>query len=166
MARARKRTRLCASKRKKCNSQECIGDEICIAKQDLVILLDASGSMRKEGFDAMKAFAANLTSKYQSEYYGAEAMKIGVVLFGNGHLIEAPDGSNIISPAIKVQSLTDDLDLVKSKIEGSLFQKGFTNMAQGLVAAKDLLEKGGRKDAQSAVLVLSDGKYSMKYQTG
>ena len=29
--------------KRKCNKQDCVGDEICIAKQDLVIALDASG---------------------------------------------------------------------------------------------------------------------------
>eukprot|EP00418_Pyrodinium_bahamense_P089268 CAMPEP_0179043630 /NCGR_PEP_ID=MMETSP0796-20121207/17263_1 /TAXON_ID=73915 /ORGANISM="Pyrodinium bahamense, Strain pbaha01" /LENGTH=47 /DNA_ID= /DNA_START= /DNA_END= /DNA_ORIENTATION= len=38
-------------------------------------------------------------------------------------------------------------------------------MAQALTAADTLLTQGGREDAQSAILVLSDGKYSMKYQT-
>lgn len=32
--------------KEKCNTQDCVGDEICIAKQDLVIALDASGSLR------------------------------------------------------------------------------------------------------------------------
>jgi len=31
-----------------CNTQPCVGDEICIANQDLVIALDGSGSLRED----------------------------------------------------------------------------------------------------------------------
>merc|ERR1719271_797884 len=34
---------------KKCNTFECNGDEICVAKQDLVMAIDSSGSLRGAG---------------------------------------------------------------------------------------------------------------------
>ena len=67
-----------------CNTEECIGDEICIAKQDLVIAIDGSGSLRTTGFDIISDFAAELVDRYKSKYFDNAAMKIGVVLFGNG----------------------------------------------------------------------------------
>merc|ERR1711879_971942 len=42
---------------------------------------------------------------------------------------------------------------------------GFTNMAQAFSMADKMLGQGGRPEAQSAVMVISDGKYSFKYQT-
>merc|ERR1719183_530577 len=45
------------------------------------------------------------------------------------------------------------------------WQRGFTNMAQGALLASHMLESSGRSDAQSAVMVLSDGRYSMQFQT-
>jgi len=150
---------------KRCNTQACVGDEICVAKQDLIIALDASGSLKEDGFAILQQFTANLTLRYRSEYFGAEAMKIGVALFGNGHLLTLPDGTTSIAPAINVQGLTNDLALVRSKISALKWARGFTNMAQGLSLADTMLSQGGRSGAQSAVLVLSDGKYSFKYQT-
>jgi len=152
--------------KEKCNTQSCVGDEICIAKQDLVIALDASGSLREKGYDIVRAFAMNLTQKYKSKYFGMPTVKMGVALFGNGHLIEMKDGSGTtIQPAINLQGLTFDLATVKDKIKETKWQRGFTNMAQAFATADTILSQGGRPDAQSAVMVISDGKFSFKYQT-
>jgi len=148
-----------------CNKQACVGDEICIAQQDLILMIDASGSLKKDGFDVMRTFAANLTKRYKAEYFGKAAMKIGIVLFGNGRLISTPEGGTSIEPAINIQGLTDDLDLVRQEIGKLKWQRGFTNMAQGFTLADTMLGQAGRAGAQSAVLVLSDGKYSFKFQT-
>merc|ERR1719389_394792 len=45
---------------RKCNSHDCRGDEVCIAKQDLVISIDSSGSLREKGFKILKDFSAGL----------------------------------------------------------------------------------------------------------
>lgn len=148
-----------------CNVQDCIGDEICVAQQDLVLLVDASGSLGNEGFQSLRSFAADLSSKYVSRYFGQPAMQLAVALFGNGHLFSQPDGTTAITPAIAVQGLTDNLDLVHKKILGLEWKRGFTNLAQGLVLADTMLSQGGREKARSAVLVLSDGKYSFRHQT-
>jgi hypothetical protein len=148
-----------------CNSQACVGDEVCIAQQDLILMVDGSGSLKKSGFDVVKNFVVNLTQKYEAEYYGRKAMKLGVALFGNGHLITAPDGSTSVQPATNVQGLTSDFDELRTKIAALTWQRGFTNMAQGFTLADTMLSQGGRPSAQSAVLVISDGKYSFKFQT-
>merc|ERR1712129_259019 len=151
----------------KCNKQACVGDEICIAKQDLVIALDASGSLREKGYETVRNFAVNLTKKYKAKYFGAPAIKMGVTLFGNGHLIELNDGSGgtTIQAAINLQPLAFDLPEVGKKIAETKWQRGFTNMAQAFSAADIMLGQGGRDEAQSAVMVISDGKFSFKYQT-
>jgi len=151
--------------KKKCNKQDCVGDEICIAKQDLIIALDASGSLKVDGYEIVKNFAANLTKRYRSKYFGSDAMKIGVALFGNGHLIPLPAGGTSITSAINLQPLSFDLKVVREKIEGTSWQRGFTNMAQAFATADTMLGQGGRPEAQSAVMVISDGKFSFKYQT-
>merc|ERR1719478_1280640 len=66
-----------------CNNQECVGDEICIAHQDLVIAVDGSGSVI-DGFTTIKNYALALVEKYRANYFGGAAMKVGVVEFGNG----------------------------------------------------------------------------------
>jgi len=151
--------------KEKCNNQDCVGDEICIAKQDLVIALDASGSLREKGYDIVRGFAVNLTKRYKSKYFGAPAIKMGVALFGNGHLIELAGGGTTIKPAINLQPLTFDLEEVGTKIKETEWQRGFTNMAQAFTTADTILGQGGRAEAQSAVMVISDGKFSFKYQT-
>merc|ERR1719195_1581106 len=149
----------------KCNKQDCVGDEICIAKQDLVIALDASGSLKEKGYEIVRGFAANLTKRYKSKYFGAPAIKMGVTLFGNGKLIEMVGGGTTIKPAINLQPLTFDLEEVGKKIKETEWQRGFTNMAQAFTTADTILGQGGRPEAQSAVMVISDGKFSFKYQT-
>merc|ERR1719262_724055 len=144
-----------------CNEQDCVGDEICIAEQDLLIAIDGSGSLRSSGFEIVRNFAANLTQRYVAEFYGESDMQVGSILFGNGHL--EPDGT--ITQAINVIDLTTDVAAVKSAIEPLTWQKGFTNLAQAFALADKMLTEGGRQSAQSAVLVLWDGKPSFQFQT-
>merc|ERR1719230_1617473 len=88
-------------------------------------------------------------------------MQVGALVFGNGHL--EPDGT--IRNALNVHDLTTDIGAVKTAIEGLTWQKGFTNLAQAFALSDKMLTEGGRSDAQSAVLVLWDGKPSFKFQT-
>jgi len=145
-----------------CNTQTCIGDEICIAQQDLVIAIDGSGSVRDNGFGVIKNFALDLLAKYRSEYFGAQKMKIGLVEFGNGIIME--DGVSV-SPAMNVHALSSDLSSVKTALEGMVQKKGFTNMAQAFALAETMYTSAGRKGAQPALLVITDGKPSFQFQT-
>jgi hypothetical protein len=149
-------------KERECNTQDCVGDEICIAKQDLVIAIDGSGSVREDGFNTLKNYALELLSKYESEYFGKSAMKVGLIEFGNGIIME--DGVTV-SPAMNVHALTSTLSDVKSAIEGMVQKKGFTNMAQAFALAETMYTSAGRKNAQSALLVITDGKPSFQFQT-
>jgi len=147
-----------------CNTHDCIGDELCVAQQDMVMLLDASGSVGKYGFETLRSFASALSGKYATRYLGQSAVRLALGLFGNGRLTSLPDGTTAISPAIAVQGLTDDGHLVQKRIASLKWQRGFTNLAQALALADTLLTQGGRQRVQSSVLILSDGKYSFKYQ--
>jgi len=148
-----------------CNTHDCIGDEICIANQDLIVNVDGSGSVNAESWNLLKNFTGELLKRYQAEYFGAEAVRIGVALFGNGMIED--DGT--ISKAILVSELVGSeagaFAAVKEAVAGMAHQKGFTNMAQGFVLAEKLLQQRGRKDAQSAVLTISDGKPSFLFET-
>jgi len=145
-----------------CNTQDCVGDEICVANQDLVIAIDGSGSVRSDGFNILRNFALDLVSKYQSEYFGAGAMKVGLVEFGNGIIM---DDRVTVSPAMNVHALTADLGAIKTSIEGMVQKKGFTNMAQAFALAETMYTSAGRKGSQSALLVITDGKPSFQFQT-
>jgi len=147
---------------KKCNSHKCVGDEICIAKQDLVIALDGSGSVRSDGFDILKEYTVALLERYQMEYFGDDAMKIGIVLFGNGVIM--PDGKTV-SPAINAQKLTSSKADLETAVKGLPFKKGFTNMAQAFAMAEDMFIKGSRRNAQQAVMLVTDGRPSFAFMT-
>jgi len=74
-----------------------------------------------------------------------------------------PDGT--ISKAILVSELVEDLAAVKTAVAGMTHQKGFTNLAQGFKLAQKLLVQRSRKDAQSAILTITDGKPSFNWET-
>jgi hypothetical protein len=150
------------AREQECNTQPCVGDEICIANQDLIIAIDGSGSVREDGFNSLKNYALDLLSKYHSQYYGAGAMKIGLIEFGNGIIM--PDGVTV-SPAMNVHTISADLNSVKGAVEGMVQKKGFTNMAQAFALAETMYTAAGRKGAQSALLVITDGKPSFQFQT-
>jgi hypothetical protein len=153
--------------KRQCNVHSCNGDEICVAKQDLVIAVDGSGSVREDGFKILKSYTTTLLKRYQTAYWGQPAMKIGIVLFGNGVLV--PDtnnpGKEIVSPAINKQSLTSDMTKVNKAVDDLPFKKGFTNMAQAFSMAEDMFIKGSRKSAQQSVMLITDGKPSFAFMT-
>jgi hypothetical protein len=145
-----------------CNTHTCKGDEICVANQDLVIAVDGSGSIREGGFKILKTWVAKLLGRYETQYWGNDAVKLAIVLFGNGVIM--PDGKSV-SPAIIRQPLTFDMAAVKTAVTDLPFKKGFTNMAQAFAAAETAFTQGSRRGSQSAVLVVTDGKPSFNFMT-
>jgi uncharacterized protein YegL len=148
--------------RRDCNEFDCNGDEICVAKQDLIIAIDASGSVREAGWEVMKGFLVKLMDRYEPEYWGDEAVQLGIVQFGNGVLAE--DGRTV-SPARNIHSLTFEHADVLEAVNGMKFKKGFTNMAQAFSMAEDMLITRSRRDAQHSVMVITDGKPSFSFMT-
>jgi len=145
-----------------CNQQACTGDEICVANQDLAIAIDGSGSIRDSGFEILKKFVETLLKRYQTMYWGSEAVKIAIVLFGNGVIM--PDGKSV-SPAILSTPLTFDMEAVQTAVKNLPFKKGFTNMAQAFSTAETAFIQGSRRGSQSAVMVVTDGKPSFNFMT-
>jgi len=145
-----------------CNEQRCTGDEVCVANQDLIIAIDGSGSIREAGFAILKNFVETLLKRYETMYWGGQAVKIGIVLFGNGVIM--PDGKSV-SPAILSSPLTFDKESVMTTVKDLPFKKGFTNMAQAFSAAETAFIQGSRRGSQSAVLVVTDGKPSFNFMT-
>lgn len=147
--------------RQLCNSQPCRGDEVCAAQQDLIIALDASGSLRQTGFELLKRLEGALASKLKTQYYGRDAMRVGAILFGQG--ARQPDGT--VAPASVVQDFTDSLTILGASIAAQTWQRGFTNLAQALTLADSMFQDKGRAYAQSSIMILTDGKYSFTYET-
>eukprot|EP00397_Hematodinium_sp_SG-2012_P015657 GEMP01015949.1.p2 GENE.GEMP01015949.1~~GEMP01015949.1.p2 ORF type:complete len:304 (+),score=80.06 GEMP01015949.1:1655-2566(+) len=157
-----------------CNTQHCMGDEECVAKIDIVVGLDGSGSVREKGFAVLKTFAAKFVSQFRgsaekgsaakgknkSKGETPAAAKVGVVQFGNGAL----DDKGNVSPAKIVQALSFDIKKTAAAIDALTWQKGFTNMAQAFSAADGIFMEG-RKNAQSVLVIITDGKPSFRFQT-
>jgi len=149
----------------KCNTQPCVGDEMCLAKMDLVVALDGSGSMRESGYDTIKVFVEEYIKLMKSKAYGRKAVRIGAVQFGQGQIIkEKGSTETTVSGAKKIVSISDDLKKVTAAIKATVWEKGFTNLAQ-VFATADTMFMSGRKKAYSQLVVFSDGKPSFKFST-
>jgi len=150
-----------------CNTEQCVGDERCIAAMDFVIALDGSGSMREKGYDILKEFAARLIERFKGEAFEAEACQVGVAQFGNGMII--PDKQshtgNVISPAKLIQGMSFDMKEVAKAMRETVWEKGFTNMAQAFSTAEKIFMNGGRTDKPSTIVVITDGKPTLKFET-
>jgi len=144
----------------KCNQHPCYGDEICIADMDIVLAIDGSGSVKEDGFDVLKNYTGELVKKFSGNHFNVDKMKVGVVQFGNGEILDG----GIISAADRVVDLTHDMEKVQEGVAGLKWRKGFTNMAQGVSAAMVSLGEG-RARKQSVILVITDGSPSFKFQT-
>lgn len=161
--------------KRRCNRHRCYGDEECLAKQDVIVAIDGSGSVKSKGFRILKNFAAALVTKYRGEVEemvendetGEEELKnviatqVGVIQFGNGKLLE----NNVVGPADVVKPLDNNIAASKDAIKGLSWRKGFTNMAQAFTGAESVFLNGGRKHAQSVIILISDGKPSFNFQT-
>jgi len=146
---------------KDCNTQPCKGNEECFAIQDLVMAIDGSGSITADNFDILKEYVVKLVSRYKGVINEVELMKVGIVQFGNGEILE--DGT--ISNALKILPLTSDMQAVTEAVEGLEFLKGFTNMAQAFSLSDKMFSEKGRQESQSAILTITDGKPSFQFQT-
>jgi len=133
--------------RQACNTNECPPDPQCSGKMDIVLVVDSSGSWTEKGYNVVKAFVTGLTKMYDLD---RKKVKLGIVEFSKeAHII---------------QGMTYDKNEVEKSLANLKFRKGLTDMAKGLLTAEKLL-LDGRKDSQSEVIVITDGKPSFKFAT-
>jgi len=161
--------------KKRCNRHDCYGDEECLAKQDVVIAIDGSGSVKEKGFKVLQEFAAQLAEHFrgkseewvfneeteEEELGTVMATQTAIVQFGNGVL----KANNTVGGAEIVAGLNNDTSVIAVKLRELKWQRGFTNMAQAFSAAETVFLNGGRARAQSVVIVITDGKPSFNFQT-
>merc|ERR1719263_2292286 len=95
----------------------------------------------------MMLFVKDLVSLYT---LGVNETQLGV--------LEYSKTGEIVTP------LQNSMDELLPMLEKITFQRGVTDMAQGLTLAKTILMEG-RKDASSVVILLTDGKPSFKFTT-
>mmetsp|Transcript_48675 Transcript_48675/g.89760 ORF Transcript_48675/g.89760 Transcript_48675/m.89760 type:complete len:868 (+) Transcript_48675:84-2687(+) len=125
-----------------CATKACASSPLpkCSSAVDLVLLLDESGSVTEGGFNNMKSLASLLVERMQ---LGAELAKLGVITFG--------------SEASQQSALVADAAAVTSAVTSATYAGTNTDTAQALAVSRKLLEKEGRVDTPSAVLIFTDG---------
>lgn len=143
-----------------CNEELCEGDEVCVAKQDVLLVVDSGGSLEEADFATLRSFVAGLVARYRSTAYGGDAVRVGVVQFGNGEIM--PDGS--VSAAHEVAPLGSDLASVGAAVQGMGLLGGFPNVAQALGLAERVLANHARSMVPSKVILITDSKPTFQRQ--
>jgi len=155
-----------------CNEMSCKGNVTCESKLDVVILLDGSGSLGEEGWKQTKKAGEMFV---RALHGGENHVKVSVILFSgptkwaqyekctgkvNGTVDMKKDcGIDV------VQHFTVDMDAAATVVSGLAWPATTTLTSQALLAAKTELTLG-RKDANSVVIVVTDGKPLNSGRTG
>jgi uncharacterized protein YegL len=126
-----------------CNTFTCPPDLLCSDKMDMVVLMDGSGSLGQDGFDAIKAFVASLLKRIS---FGPSAAKGGAVLFSSSDTLLSP--------------MTEDGAHLITQVEGAVWPYGSTDTTSALATADYMLHNAGRSEVSrddSFVLLITDG---------
>lgn len=112
-------------------------------EQDIVFVVDSSGSVGKDGFERVKDFIIKAIDELNIEAGGT--VNLAVVVFGDS-------ASTAISFDEKNKST------IKSKIKNTDWLNENTNTGAGLIAAKEILEAS--KGKQRTIALFTDGATS------
>ncbi|CAK0851503.1 unnamed protein product [Prorocentrum cordatum] len=134
-----------------CTEATCQGDEACIAKQDIVVAVDSSGSLTAEEFANVTSFTSALLGKFNGTAYGQNASRIGVVQFGNGEIYGVDQTP---TDAIKVLDFSTDNNTILAAVYGLQQQSGFANSAQAMALAETMLDEGAGDSGRNRMLLM------------
>jgi len=163
---------------KACNKQRCqraVGATTltCDKKLDVVLLIDGSGSLGKKGWEAEIKAAQLLVDAFALS--GNPQAQMSVILYsgprtwGGVRRCFSRNTRNVDRAKIcKVETVThftSELAKVKKLIAGLAWPKGSTLTSMAMLAAKAELALG-RKDAQSDVILITDGRPLFYRATG
>merc|ERR1719498_2213457 len=163
---------------KECNKKRCqkaVGAQTltCDKKLDIVLLIDGSGSLGPKGWAAEIKAAQLLVDAFALS--GNPQAQMSVILYSGPRTwggvfrcfsknTKTVDRAKICKVKT-VTHFTSDLPKVKKLIAGLKWPKGTTLTSMALIAAKNELALG-RKDAQSVVIAITDGRPLFKRATG
>jgi len=126
-----------------CNEEPCPADVVCVAKMDLVVAVDASGSMDLTGWKAqvegLLGFVDRLALSRQSR------VLLGVLKFSWDVTV--------------VHELTDDKQALVSAISDMKFDAYSSNIGGAFRAMQSMLQYG-RRDAPSVCMMWTDARPS------
>lgn len=131
----------------------------CDAKVDVVLLLDGSGSIGQDGFDAEKAFADIFVSAFESV-----SAQFSIIVYSGPKTWSAysacfddPNVDMVNTCGInKVQDFSDDLEATRATIKGLEWPSGTTFTSVALKTAATELSLS-RPDAPAVVVLVTDG---------
>jgi uncharacterized protein YegL len=123
-----------------CNPQACNDNAVCLSMLDVVLVLDASGSVGYWPYQTQKHFAETVLSRLN---FGEMSGKAGVVRFASNVDI--------------VAQMSFDQHGLESEVDHLGWPGSSTNTAQAISTAMSVLSGGGRGDAESIVFIITDG---------
>jgi len=158
---------------KKCNVHRCplkVGAKTmtCSQKLDVVILLDGSGSLGQTGWNAEIKAALTFVDAFSSHVKstGVQA-QIATILYsgprtwgGVSKCTEKSSEKVNLEETCKIKTVnhfTNDTESIKKNIAGLTWPRGSTLTSLALLRAQSELSLG-RKDVQSIVVAITDGR--------
>jgi len=158
---------------KPCHTKPCVNNTIsvltCASKLDVILVLDGSGSLGQTGWDATIKAGASI-----SRAMGPD-VRLAALLFSGHTTYQALwlcTGVIAGTPNMKddcgiewVDHFTTDAEAVAQNIERLNFPGKTTLTSLALSTAETELSNG-RSDAQSIVIVITDGKPMSEHRTG
>lgn len=128
-----------------CQEQQCPGhyDDKCLARQDMVVMMDASELLSEEHFKTQQEFVTDLLEHFELDRH--QHSLVGVVIFGT--LMHG-----VLTP-------TSSRDALHSRVHGSKQGRGGQNLDLGLDdARKAITSWSSRPDAPKTVFAVLQGK--------
>lgn len=136
-----------------CNAHACpAGAAVTCqgAPLDVVLLLDASGSMGEAGFGYLRSLAAELVNRYAA---GVATARIGAVTFARW--------AQVVSP------LERDAPTLQARLSSGLaWAQGASMLSRGLLSAGQVLSGNSVAVAAPTVVVLTDGHLADPFLAG
>jgi len=145
----------------------------CTAMIDLIFVIDGSASLGGYGWDMMKRTSESLVASMQGNTTG---VNVGVLVFGGPRSAEDLEActadSQETAPDIVtqcgmhwVQHLTTDMAVAESSVQNMIWPNTTTLTSMAIIEAKAELING-RQDANSIVVVITDGQPMSPIRTG
>jgi len=145
----------------------------CNKALDVVLLIDGSGSLGQEGWNAEITAAQSFVRSFN---FGAESKaQMSVILYSGPrywnpllscfHGVQAMDQEQDCKIVRVTKGFTNDMAAVKTAISNLVWPQGSTLTSLALLAAKTELSNG-RGDAESVVVTITDGRPFSKGNTG
>jgi Mg-chelatase subunit ChlD len=131
-----------------CNEEKCPSGPLhCASLLDVILVVDASGSLTEVGFAALKSLAQELGSAYTAR---KNTTSVGLISFSE--------------QALRLAPLTLDNTVFAEGLGKLSWLRGPTDLSVGLSTAASAMLAGGRRDVPTTVVVLTDGRLSDLYK--